>query len=85
MNECFITIVSYSTYYYWNLDEDMLLYLCENPGGALLHFFELTLLKFPQPHPVALEEKSCVCSGIHFSVSHFLHMVLLTAKRFKLF
>lgn len=34
----------------------MFLYLCENLGGALFHFFEMSLLKFFQPHPVALEE-----------------------------
>lgn len=37
-------------------------YLCEDLGGALLHFFELPLLKFLQPHPVALEEMPC-CYG----------------------
>lgn len=36
--------------------EDRFLHLCEYLGGALLHFFEMTLLKFLQPHPVALEE-----------------------------
>lgn len=36
--------------------EDMFLHLCEYLGGALLHFFEMTLLKFLKPYPVALEE-----------------------------
>lgn len=38
--------------------EDVFLYLCEYLGGALLHFFEMSLFKFLQPHPVALEERA---------------------------
>lgn len=50
-------------FYFWasymrflHRTENIFFYLCENLGGALFHLFEMTLLKFLQPHPVALEE-----------------------------
>lgn len=43
--------------------QDMLLYLGENLCGALFHLLEMPLLKFFQPHPVALEE--CECPLFH--------------------
>lgn len=37
---------------------DMLLYLHENPGGALFYFLEVALFEFLQPNPVALNAKA---------------------------
>lgn len=50
--------------------EDTFMYLCENLGGALLHFFEMPLLKFFQPHPIALEENTEVFT--HFDLLLFV-------------
>lgn len=60
--------------------QDMLLYLGENLCGALLHLPEMPLLKFLQPHPVALEEKPRVVIWV-FIISLFLgklHMEIKT-------
>lgn len=56
--------------------EDMFLHLCEYLGGALLHFFEMTLLKFLQPHPVALRDKRALHK--HLSVMDFIYLYLVS-------
>lgn len=50
--------MSPEAYHLRDIKLDMLLYLHENPGGALFYFLEVALFEFLQPNPVALNAKA---------------------------
>lgn len=53
----------------------MVVYLCKNPGGALFHLLELTLLKFLQPNPVTLRNGDIQTTYLQ-SQSYFLRKIM---------
>lgn len=71
----FETLTGLGILYVFLTAEDMSLYLCENLGGALLHFFEMSLLKFFQPHPVALEESRLLHKIEAFTLFDFVFYI----------